>query len=80
MAFILSYTFISDVLTLSLCKPTDFEISKRKCLHNITYWQVVLNIIADGFTILLPLPMVYKLRVRFAQKVLLVVLFLGGSM
>jgi hypothetical protein len=78
MAIIFCYTVISNVISVSYCKPTD--LSKSQCLSDLTFWQGILNIITDGLIVALPLPMVYKLRVRLAQKISLALLFLGGSM
>lgn len=87
--FLIAYIWlwgISEVLVaIFQCQPIAYQWNKAldgKCIDQLAYyrWVSVPNVIHDVFMLILPLPVVWSLRVELRQKLALTFVFLIGSM
>ncbi|CAF3578172.1 hypothetical protein SNK03_002779 [Fusarium graminearum] len=74
---LLIYTITFTVLLAGPCNPR-FNGS-GVCLNNLAIAQVVLNIASDLAIIILPLPTLYHLQIRFRQKLVVAGILSVGS-
>lgn len=74
---LLIYTITFTVLLAGPCNPR-FNGS-GVCLNNLAIAQVVLNIASDLAIIILPLPTLYNLQIRFRQKLVVAGILSVGS-
>ena len=78
----------SSIVFASLfqCSPITYAWDKTirggTCIDQLAYfrWITPPNLIIDVFMLILPLPMVWKLRTSYGQKVGLTFVFLTGSL
>ncbi|KAK1634571.1 integral membrane protein [Colletotrichum phormii] len=86
IAVVSLYTACITILMLFYCNPVrkafDFTITGGKCLDvGILYMATaVSNIITDAMLFILPMPMIYSLRMKMASKIGAVIIFAIGSM
>ncbi|GME26059.1 integral membrane protein [Neofusicoccum parvum] len=76
MAVVVGYSVASTVVVGAVCRPTD--ITKTQCINNLTLIQAVVNIVTDGLVLLLPLPMIYRLRLPGGQRMIVGLALAGG--
>ncbi|KAF5018397.1 hypothetical protein F66182_9626 [Fusarium sp. NRRL 66182] len=76
-ASILIYTITFTALLSGPCNPRD--MGSGACLNNVAISQVVLNIASDLSIIILPLPTLYHLQIRFRQKLVVGTILSIGS-
>ena len=74
---LLAYTIVFTVLFAGRCNPT--AVGSGNCLNNIAISQAVLNIVTDGILIILPIPMIHRLKMPFKQKLVVGALMGMGS-
>ncbi|KAK1701849.1 integral membrane protein [Colletotrichum lupini] len=86
IAVVSLYTACITILMLFHCNPVrkafDFTITGGKCLDvGILYMATaVSNIITDVMLFILPMPMIFSLRMKMASKIGAVIIFAIGSM
>ncbi|OHF03678.1 integral membrane protein [Colletotrichum orchidophilum] len=86
IAVVSLYTTCITVLMLFHCNPVrkafDFTITGGKCLDvGILYMATaVSNIVTDVMLFILPMPMIFSLRMKMASKIGAVIIFAIGSM
>ncbi|KAF7558271.1 hypothetical protein G7Z17_g113 [Cylindrodendrum hubeiense] len=64
---LVGYTITFTVLLSGPCNPVD--AGNSVCLNNLAIAQVALNIFTDLSIMILPLPTLHKLQIKFRQKV-----------
>ncbi|KAF2737788.1 hypothetical protein EJ04DRAFT_510010 [Polyplosphaeria fusca] len=74
---VFGYSLATTLIVSTTCNP--LRVSASGCLAIMGLWQASLNIVTDGFMILLPLPMLYRLQLPIKQKIFLGILFSLGS-
>ncbi|RFU32757.1 hypothetical protein B7463_g3570, partial [Scytalidium lignicola] len=74
---VVAYTVVFTVLFAGPCNPT--AVGSGNCLNNIAVSQAILNIVSDAVMIILPIPMIHRLKMPLKQKMVIGVLMGLGS-
>jgi len=74
-----------SLVAIFQCKPVTLQWNKKldgTCINQLEYYRYVRvpNVIHDLVMLVLPLPVVWKLRIAIRQKIALMSVFLFGSM
>ncbi|RQM05815.1 hypothetical protein DH86_00002126, partial [Scytalidium sp. 3C] len=74
---LIAYTVVFTALFSGPCNPQ--SVGSGNCLNNIAISQAVLNIATDAALIILPIPMIHRLKMPLRQKLIIGVLMGLGS-
>jgi hypothetical protein len=85
IVFIWLWGISESLVAIFQCRPVAFQWNKKisgTCINQLAYyrWVRVPNAAHDIVMLVLPLPVIWKLRMATRQKVALVAVFLCGSM
>lgn len=83
-AFILCYTIIGILVCIFECQPIEVAwepSTKGRCIHLsiATMFMACMNFITDFVTLLLPMPLLWRLQISKERKLQLIGIFLTGG-
>lgn len=85
LAYIWLWGISESLVSIFQCKPIAYQWNKSlngKCINQLSYyrWVSVPNVIHDVVMLLVPAPVVWKLKIDIRQKLALSAVFFVGSM
>ncbi|KAF5715043.1 puromycin-sensitive aminopeptidase [Fusarium mundagurra] len=76
-AGLIIYTIVFTILLAWPCHP--LKAGTETCIVNLTISQAVLNIVSDAIVIILPIPLIHRLKMPLKQRITAGVLLALGS-
>lgn len=84
VAFLAVYGCWTVIGSALMCIPVQFfwGVGEGTCMDRLAFWfsNAALNIASDIFVLVLPMPLLRKLQVPTRQKIILMILFLFGTL